>query len=621
MHRILWIAVALLSGLGLSSAAAAAGIQPRLGETVENFTLEDYRGATHLLADLADKQVVVLAFLGTECPLAKLYTIRLVEIAKEYEGRGVAVLGISSNQQDSITELAAFARKHDVPFPILKDVGNKLADAVGATRTPEVFVLDPLRVIRYSGRIDDRYAIGVQRTAATSHDLTNAIDEVLAGKPVTIARVETIGALTSYEEAAGWAGMIDEVVRDQRMPPWHADPHVGSFANDRRLSNQEKQQIHQWVADGAPQGDPRQLPKPKQYASGWQLPRQPDQIIYMNEKGFEVPSEGEVKYQHFTVDPGFKDDKWVSAFQVLPGNRAVVHHIIVFVVPPGANSGPSGRQHFAAYVPGYISEPFGQGAAKRIPKGSRLVFQVHYTPVGTPQTDRSCVGFTYARPQDVRVQLMTNVAGNTQFEIPPHNANYKVEATSRPYSKDVMLVSLSPHMHFRGKSFLYEAIYPNGRKETLLNVPHYDFNWQTHYNLANPKSLPAGTRLHCVAYFDNSEKNLANPDPTKPVYWGDQTWEEMMLGYYEIAFSGNPPPEALSGTGGISGAERDGGPNRAAIDPKALAAQLDRNGDGKLSRDELPAALQGAFGKLDADGSGFIEATEVDRLSQRTGRK
>ena len=656
--RMMCFFAAMVAGVSGLNQVTAGDLQPKIGQKVENFSLQDFRGAEHSLAALKDKKLVVLAFVGTECPLAKLYMPTLVTLAKKYEEQGVAVLGISSNQQDSITELTAFARTHAVQFPILKDLRNELADKVGAERTPEVFVLDADRVIRYGGRIDDHYAIGVQRRETSSHDLAQAIDELLSGKPVTNSHTETVGcligrireakasaqvtysnqiarifqnrceechrpgeiapfALSNYEEAVGWAEMIDEVVAEQRMPPWHADPKHGKFANDRRLSDEEKQLIHQWVIDGAPQGNPADLPAPRKYAVGWQLSQEPDQVFHMSEASYEIPAEGEVRYQHFTVDPGFKEDKWVRAAQVLPGNRSVVHHIIVYVVPPNARPGAAGRQHFIAYVPGYISNSFPKGVAKRIPAGSRLVFQIHYTPNGTAQTDRSQVGFVYANADEVQRQMVTNVAGNAGFVIPANEANHPVEATSVTYSKDVQLVSMSPHMHFRGKSFRYEAKYPDGKTETLLDVPHYDFNWQTHYNLAEPKLLPAGTTLQCFAVFDNSADNLANPDPTKRVRWGEQTWEEMMLGYYEIAFSGEAPTGALDGTGSIAGLEGGGLGRFANASPKELAKRLDTNGDGKITQDELPALMQRVFDRLDLNKNGSLDESELESLLSR----
>jgi peroxiredoxin/mono/diheme cytochrome c family protein len=655
MKRAVWMMAAMAAGVWGLSQLAGGELQPKIGEKVADFTLQDFRGADHSLRSLEDKKLVVLAFVVTECPLAKLYMPTLVSLAKKYEERGVAVLGISSNQQDSITELAAFARVHEAKFPILKDLRNDLADKVGAQRTPEVFVLDAQRTIRYAGRIDDHYAIGVQRRETTSRDLEQALDELLADKQVSNPRTETVGcligrvrqpkaaasvtyskqiarifqnrceechrpgeiapfALSNYDEAVGWAEMIDEVVQQQRMPPWHADPKHGIFSNDRRLSDEEKQLLHQWVVDGAPQGNPADLPAPRQYVVGWQLPHAPDQTFYMSEEPTRIPAEGEVKYQHFTIDPGFKEDKWVRAAQVLPGNRSVVHHIIVYVIPPNARPGAAGRQHFIAYVPGYTSEPFPDGVAKRIPAGSRLVFQIHYTPNGTPQTDRSQVGFIYANADEIKQQMVTNVAGDAGFVIPPNEPNHRVDATSVTYSKDVHLISLSPHMHFRGKSFRYEAQYPDGKTETLLDVPRYDFNWQTHYNLAEPKLLPAGTTLHCVAYFDNSADNLANPDPTKRVRWGEQTWEEMMLGYYEVAFSGEAPSGALDGTGSIAGLEGGGLGRFANANAKELAKRLDMNRDGKVTQDELPALLQRVFDRLDANKNKELDEPELEAV-------
>jgi hypothetical protein len=309
----------------------------------------------------------------------------------------------------------------------------------------------------------------------------------------------------------------------------------------------------------------------------------------------------------------------------MPGNRAVVHHIIVFVQPPGTSTGSTPRQHFTAYVPGYIVRPFEKGMAKLITAGSKLIFQVHYTPIGTPQTDKSRVAFLYADKADVKRQVVTNVAGNTTFLIPSHASNHRVEGTSREYSKEALLLSLSPHMHLRGKAFRYEAVYPNGTRETLLDVPRYDFNWQTQYALAEPKPLPPGTRLHCVAHFDNSPENLANPDPSKAVRWGDQTWEEMMLGYYEIAFEGEAPPGTVDGRvdggaalGGLLGGLQG---RLAAADPKEVFGRLDANKDGKILRDEFPGALQGLFDRLDADSSNSIDLPELEQGLKRLGRR
>ncbi len=578
MHRLL--AGMLVLGLSFPLVAAGAEPPPMLGKQIENFSLGDVRGKQHALADWKASKVVVVAFVGVECPLAKLYVARLTEIAKQYQDQGVTVVAIDSNLQDSLAELTHFERTFKIEFPLLKDPGNKVADLLGAQRTPEVTVLDADRKIRYQGRIDDKYTYGKERPAAEQNYLTDALDQLLAGKDVSTPHAEAVGchigrvltpksdstvtysnqiarilqkscvechrageigpfALTNYEEVVGWAEMIDEVVQERRMPPWHADPAHGKFANDVRLSDEEIKQIHEWVAAGAPEGDPKQLPEPTKYVEGWRI-GEPDQVIYISDKGYNVPARGEVRYQYFVVDPGFKEDKWIQAAECRPGSREVVHHIIVGLAP-GAGRGKPGvgslhSEWLTATAPGAQPLQLPTGLAKFVPAGSKIVFQMHYTPNGKAQNDRSCVGFKFADPTTVKKEVATEKAATQRFEIPPGASNYRVEANFT-FQRDSLMLAMFPHMHLRGKAFKYEAIYPNGKSEVLLDVPHYDFAWQNAYAFAEPKKMPAGTRLHCVAHFDNSEENLANPDPLAKVRWGDQTWEEMMIGYFDMTLA------------------------------------------------------------------------------------
>lgn len=568
--------------LMLVSPAWLAAEETRLGQHVD-FELRDYRGTLHALEDYADHKLVVLAFLGTECPLAKLYATRLADAAAAYEDQGVAFIGISSNQQDSVTELAAYARRHGIEFPILKDMGNELADRISAVRTPEVFVLDEDRKVRYWGRIDDQYGfqddyIAYQLPAPRRPDMTIALDELLAGKEVSepikeapgchIGRVKTpsqdaditysshIAAimndncvfchrpgqiapfpLTSYDETVGWAEMIAEVVSDERMPPWHADPRYGKFVNDCRLSDEDKETIYRWVEYGAPEGDPDAVPAPPEYAEGWMIP-EPDEIIYMRDEPYTVPAEGTVEYQNFVVDPGWDEDKWISAIEPKPGNPAVVHHIVMFVQHPGGpRKGAAGQLRadwLAAFAPGLRQPILEEGLARYVPAGSKLVFQMHYTPNGTEQTDLSYLGVKFADPETVKKEVAVKNAGNFTFTIPAGDPNYEVESEF-VFRQDSLLISVSPHMHVRGKDFLYTLLYPDGKEETVLWVPRYDFGWQATYTFEEPKVLPKGTRMHCVAHFDNSDDNLNNPDPTIDVRWGEQTWEEMMFGWFEMA--------------------------------------------------------------------------------------
>lgn len=579
------------------AAEIAQPAPPELGRAIEPFVLRDYRGREHTLAEYDDRPLLVLAVIGTECPLARLYGPRLAQLAEEYGPRGVAFLGLSPNQQDSVTKLAAYARAHGIEFPILKDLGNVVADQIGAQRTPEVFVLDAQRRIRYWGRIDDQYGlsdrlVGYQLPEPRRRDLAIALDELLADQPVSqpvttapgclIGRVRQPAAdadvtyardiapifnqhcvschregqigpfpLTNHDEAVGWAEMIREVVDQRRMPPWHADPHYGEFINDARLSDDELAAIGRWVEAGAPLGDPADLPAPPEFPTGWMIP-EPDVVINMRDEPYTVPAEGTVEYQRFVVDPGWTEDKWIKAIEPRPGNPAVVHHVVMYLIPPrGPNTGAAGRLRtdwLAAYAPGLRPQVLPDGIARFAPAGSRLVFELHYTPNGVEQDDLSYLGIVFADPASVRKELAVKNAGNFSFRIPAHDPNYRVESRFR-FRENTLLWSVSPHMHLRGKDFLYKVLYPDGREETVLWVPQYDFAWQTTYVFTEPKYLPKGSELFCVAHFDNSADNLNNPDPSLDVTWGEQTWQEMMFGWFEMALADQdltlPQPEPL----------------------------------------------------------------------------
>jgi peroxiredoxin len=538
-----------------------------------SFKLQDFRGAWHRIDDTGKEKLVVLAFLGTECPLASLYAPRLAELARAYETKGVAFFGVDSNQQDAPSALARFAREHDLPFPMLKDVGNELADRLGVERTPEVLVLDAGRVVRYRGRVDDQFGFSVHRPSPTRRDLAVALEDLLAGRPVATPRTETVGcrigrvakgrgdaavtyskqvarilrdrcvachregeiapfSLATYRQAAGWAGMIDEVVQAGRMPPWHASPEYGSFANAARLSDDEKRAIAAWVAAGSPEGDPRDRPEPARYVEGWRIPA-PDLIIPMPEV-VKIPAEGTMPYQNFVIDPKLTKDVWVRASQVRPGNRSVVHHLVVFVLPPGSGDDESKIDFLAGYAPGMPPRILPEGVARLVPAGSRLKFQVHYTPRGIPQTDRSEIGLVFADPKTIRKEMTAIAAINTDLRIPAGAADFATEANHR-FDQDTMIYSLLPHMHLRGKSFRFEAVYPDRRREVLLDVPRYEFDWQNVYVLSRPKLMPEGTVLRCLARYDNSADNPSNPDPQRTVTWGEQTQDEMLVGYVEVA--------------------------------------------------------------------------------------
>jgi peroxiredoxin len=574
-----WLAFGpIMLSLPLFLLAADTKPLEKTPRSVPQFTLKDTTGKQWSLKDQKAKKAIVVVFIGTECPINNAYMPRLAELHKEYAPRGVAFVAINANSTDTPARAATHAKDHGIPFPVLKDTANVLADPFGARRTPEAFVLDGSGRILYQGRIDDQIGIGFQRPAPTRRDLAEALNEVLAGKPVSqpatqapgcaIARTikpKTSGSITyskdvapilqkncqechragqvgpmallSYEDALGWAETIREVVEERRMPPWHADPKFGHFANDRSLSKAERETLLAWIKQDCPQGNPRDLPPARRFPEEWSIGK-PDVVLPMP-TAFHVPAKGGkngIRYQYFQVDTNFEEDRWIQAAEARPGNRAVVHHIIAYIAKPGERfeqRGPDGigDKMLVAFAPGDLPAVFAPGMAKKVPKGSMLLFQMHYTPNGVEQDDRSSVGLIFAK-QPPQHEVLTRAIAQRRFTIPPGADNQEVKSATT-FQHDALLLSLFPHMHLRGKDFEYRIVFPDGKSEVLLRVPRYDFNWQSHYRLAKPIKMPAGTRIECTAHFDNSTNNPNNPDPQKTVRWGEQTWEEMMIGFVD----------------------------------------------------------------------------------------
>jgi hypothetical protein len=354
----------------------------------------------------------------------------------------------------------------------------------------------------------------------------------------------------TYEDALSWSDMIREVVEEGRMPPWHAHPRHDTFSNDRRLSADEKKTLLSWIKQGCPKGDPSDLPPARKFAEGWAIGK-PDVVLQMPTEATVPATAGErgLRYRYYVVKTNFTEDKWIQAAEARPGAREVVHHIIVYVVHQptlfgkperaGDRRDGIGNGFLTAYAPGDMPLMLKPGEAKKIPKGAALAFQMHYTPDGVERKDRSSVGLVFAK-EPPKYEVRTRAVAYGGFSIPPGAPNYEVRSATT-FDRDVDLISLLPHMHLRGKDFLYVAVYPDGKRETLLSVPRYDFNWQSNYRFKKPLRLPKGARLECTAHFDNSADNPNNPDPTKRVRWGDQTWDEMMIGFVDYAFPAEAP--------------------------------------------------------------------------------
>ncbi len=364
--------------------------------------------------------------------------------------------------------------------------------------------------------------------------------------------------LVTYDQTQPLARLIADDARAHKMPPWFADPRVGHFSNDPSLSPKEISTLAAWAAANAPAGNPADAPPPRRWVEGWNIP-QPDLVIRMP-KPVPIPALCDIQYTYEIVPTGFKEGKWVQMSEIRPSSRANVHHAVVYIRPPDSpwlRHAPIGVPFTASdmktdadrrdttttkadillvYAPGSSPDRWPDGMAKYIPAGSDLVFQMHYISRDRPTVDQTSVGIVFAkRPPAKRV--LTLQLTNSSFVIPPGVADQRVEVHGS-LPNDALLLSFFPHMHLRGKRFEYNILRANGTIEPLLRV-NYDFFWQLSYRLARPMPLKAGTVLQAVAWYDNSKNNPHNPDPTTAVYWGDQTYDEMMVGFFDVAVDAN----------------------------------------------------------------------------------
>lgn len=370
----------------------------------------------------------------------------------------------------------------------------------------------------------------------------------------------------SYNETRPWAKAIKQAVATRKMPPWFADPKVGHFKDNRRLDDSDVATLTAWADSGAKEGDSKDAPVALHFVDGWII-GQPDKVFEMP-VAYKVPEKGTIEYQYIVIPTGFTEDKWIQAVEARPGNRAVTHHIIAFIREPGSKwfagakpgvvftpdqlpkneqkrDGQSmalGGQWLVGYAPGAPPEKLEPGQAKLIKAGSDLVFQLHYTANGKAAEDRSKVGVIFAK-EPPKERVMTLAAINSKFAIPPNADNYQVDASMTIHG-NARLTGMLPHMHVRGKAFEMRAVQPDGSKQDLLRIK-WDFNWQHLYEPIAPIQLVRGSKIEATAWFDNSANNPHNPDPSKEVKWGDQSWEEMMIGFFNVAFDAKMDPKEL----------------------------------------------------------------------------
>lgn len=360
--------------------------------------------------------------------------------------------------------------------------------------------------------------------------------------------------LETWSQAKRFAGVIAQVTLQKQMPPWFADPCCGHFANDPSLTPAQIAVLGAWAQAHAPAGNPRDAPPPVKRARGWNIP-QPDLVLKMP-RAKQLPAAGDVPYQYIIIPTGFKSDRWVRMSEIRPSNPMVVHHAVAYIRDPKSSwlRGAPVGQAFSAdslatpqlrrdamwttsdillvYAPGSLPDRWPSGFAKLIPAGSDIVLQMHYTTHGRAMQDQTSVGLVFSKAPPLK-RVLTLQLTNDRFLIPPGDPAHRVEVRGK-LPNDALLLSFFPHMHLRGKTFEYNLIEPHGRVRTLLRIPHYDFFWQLSYRLAQPLPLKAGTILQAVATFDNSKNNPHNPDPDSAVTWGEQTWAEMMVGFFDV---------------------------------------------------------------------------------------
>ncbi len=544
------------------------------------------------LSSLARGRLLVLSYTGIGCPLAARWASRLVEIEEAFRGRGVRFAGVNANPQDSRAAIAREAEELGFEFPVLKDARQELTRALGARTTTEVFVFDASWTVRYRGAIDDQHSLDGSRPEPTARYLVDALEALLAGKEPPVARTDAPGCkltllpegqapaaptwsedvapvlssrctachqrsggapftLETYEQAHGWSETIGDVLADRRMPPWAAhERFAGQFVNERALDPWERTVLERWVENGAPEGEAGVRARSPLFEGDWRTGAPDaeyaiesrigwDGIVLQEQplpaEGFSVPRGGVVEYQYFAAQTDFASERWVRAVEIRPGAVDVVHHVLVWAENPDAPGAwledGAFRNYFAVTVPGGFPTVYGDGLAKRLPAGARLIFQIHYTPNGKERSDRTRVALFFSEEEPPPREVLTGAIVNARFRIPPGDADHEVHAREK-LEEDVELLSLFPHMHLRGKDFRYIARLPGGKELDLLEC-RFVFDWQDSYRWKQPVRLPRGTVLECIGHYDNSAENPANPDPTQEVGWGDQTFEEMFIGYFD----------------------------------------------------------------------------------------
>lgn len=629
--------------------AVSDGMNPN--DYVDNFALLDHEGRSHELYYYQDAPAIVVMIQGNGCPIVRNAWSDFKAVKDSFADKGIPFYMLNANKQDTRDSVQQEASEFAFDIPVLKDETQLIAESLGVKRTAEVLVISPEDwSIVYRGPVNDRLGYGQQRAEASAQYLADALTAVLDGKPVEkrvrrskgcivnlpevakraehaqISYSDTIApmlekncascheeggiapwAMTDYGMIEGFAPMIREVVRTKRMPPWSADPHVGTFSNARGLTVEERQTLVHWIEAGAPRGDgPDPLATRVSNASEWPL-GEPDLII--EAPAFDVPASGIVDYQFPTVLNPLDWDVWVKAVTVVPGDKTVVHHALVGSSEEVTKPGEGDYQdvfdnYLIGFVPGAESYIYPEDTGVQVKAGGEFRFQMHYTTSGRATTDRTKLGL-YFHDEPPTHPLRQQVALNVALGIPPNSVDH-VEQAYFEFDRPATLYMLFPHSHYRGKASTFDVIYPDGREETILSVPAYDFNWQHSYNLSEPLNVPAGSRLLHRTLYDNTARNLANPNPERTVPWGLQSHDEMLYGSFMFRWTEETADNILH--------------DPLQFDLRQFYGFADRNMDGKLVREEVWGRLaqswdRGDLKGADADGDNALSFDEYYQMT------
>ena len=613
----------------------------------ENFRLVDHKGDSHELFYHTDAKAIVIMTHGNGCPIVRSAIPDLRNVRDQFAGEGVEFMLINSNLQDDRDEVAAEAAEYNIDFPIMMDDHQLIGESLGVDRTAQVYVIDPAQGFKvvYHGPLDDRQAFERQKAEADKTYVADVLAQMVAGEEVTVqppaispgclvnfperkrqsahmnisyskeiapmllencAECHQEGgigpwAMTDYETIEGWAPMMREVIRTDRMPPWHADPHIGTFKEDRSLSSDEIKTLIHWIEAGAPRGDgPDPLAEANLVYTDWPL-GEPDLIIDLPE--YAVPATGVVDYTHPLVLNPLKEEKWIKATTIKVGSRETVHHVLSGYIPevPDDGMGYSNRwvSSTGGYAVGAESNIAPEDSGVQLPPGGAIGFQMHYTPYGKEVVDKTQIGFYFHDDTPTYINRQSVVI-DVSIVLPPNEARHE-EVAYLEFPHDAELIMAFPHAHYRGHASRLTLEYPDGTEKVLLNMPKYDFNWQRGYEFEEFIDVPKGSKLIAHWVYDNSANNPANPDPDKTVVWGDQSHEEMLYTAFNYRWKGETSDNRMD-------------KYTAQLQAGRHFGAMDDNMDGILEEAELKGVLgkemMPLYKQMDIDKNGEVRIDE-----------